>query len=110
MEYESKHLKDEYICYMIRFYHSDGSPVVSKSKNPEYLSSNGNVIISAFTSPTYDECMTQSTLFIPYEELPIKSRGRTDLMYNANILYYTSNTDYEVLDRTDKYSISITSD
>ena len=110
VEFESKNLKDEALYCMVRFYNDDGSPLAQKTNNEKYRSINGNVIVGEFTSPTYDDCKTRTTLFIPYEELPVKIKGRTDLILDASILHYTTNTDYEVLDRSKTYSFYITND
>ena len=110
VEFESKNLKDEALYCMVRFYNGDGSPLVQQSNNKKYRSVNGNVIVGEYTSPTYDDCKTKTTLFIPYKELPVKTKGRTDLILDASILHYTTNTDYEVLDRSKTYSFYIKSD
>ena len=110
VEFESQNLKDEALYCMIRFYNDDGSPLVQQSNNKKYRSVNGNVIVGEYTSPTYDDCKTKTTLFIPYDELPVKTKGRTDLILDASILHYTTNTDYEVLDRSKTYSFYITND
>ena len=104
VEFESKNLKDEPLYCMIRFYNDDGSPLVQKNNNNKYRSLNGNVIVGEYTSPTYDDCKTRTTLFIPYKELPKNAGIRTDLILDASILHYTTNTDYEVLDRSKTYS------
>ena len=110
VEFESRNLKDEALYCMVRFYNDDGSPLVQQSNNKKYRSVNGNVIVGEATSPTYDDCKTRTTLFIPYDELPVKTKGRTDLILDASILHYTTNTDYEVLDRSKTYSFYITND
>ena len=110
VEFESQNLKDEALYCMVRFYNDDGSPLVQQSNNKKYRSVNGNVIVGEYISPTYDNCKTRTTLFIPYEELPVKIKGRTDLILDASILHYTTNTDYEVLDRSKTYSFYITND
>ena len=104
VEFESKNLKDEALYCMVRFYNDDGSPLDQKTNNEKYRSINGNVIVGEFTSPTYDDCRTRTTLFIPYKELPQNTGRRTDLILDASILHYTTNTDYEVLDRSKTYS------
>ena len=110
VEFESQNLKDEALYCMVRFYNDDGSPLVQQNFNKKYRSVNGNVIVGEMTSPTYDDCKTRTTLFIPYDELPVKTKGRTDLILDASILHYTTNTDYEVLDRSKTYSFYITND
>jgi hypothetical protein len=110
VEFESKNLKDEVLYCMVRFYNDDGSPLVQTSNNEKYRSINGNVIVGECTSPPYDDCKTKTTLFIPYKELPVKTKGRTDLILDASILHYTTNTDYEVLDRSKSYSFYLTND
>ena len=110
VEFESQNLKDESLYCMVRFYNDDGSPLVQQNFNKKYRSVNGNVIVGEATSPTYDDCKTRTTLFIPYDELPVKTKGRTDLILDASILHYTTNTDYEVLDRSKTYSFYITND
>ena len=92
------------------FYNDDGSPLVQQNFNKKYRSVNGNVIVGEMTSPTYDDCKTRTTLFIPYDELSPKESGRTELILDASILHYTTNTDYEVLDRSKTYSFYITND
>ena len=104
VEFESKNLKDEALYCMVRFYNDDGSPLDQKTNNEKYRSINGNVIVGEFTSPTYDDCRTRTTLFIPYKELPQNTGRRTDLILDASILHYTTNTDYDVLDRSKTYS------
>ena len=104
VEFESKNLKDEALYCMVRFYNGDGSPLVQQSNNKKYRSVNGNVIVGEYTSPTYDDCKTRTTLFIPYKELPQNTGGRTDLILDASILHYTTSTDYDVLDRSKAYS------
>ena len=104
VEFESKNLKDEALYCMVRFYNGDGSPLVQQSNNKKYRSVNGNVIVGEYTSPTYDDCKTKTTLFIPYKELPQNTGGRTDLILDASILHYTTSTNYEVLDRSKTYS------
>ena len=104
VEFESKNLKDEALYCMVRLYNDDGSPLDQKTNNEKYRSINGNVIVGEFTSPTYDDCRTRTTLFIPYKELPQNTGRRTDLILDASILHYTTSTDYEVLDRSKTYS------
>ena len=104
VEFESRNLKDEALYCMVRFYNDDGSPLVQQSNNKKYRSVNGNVIVGEYTSPTYDDCKTRTTLFIPYDELPSKGNGRTDYILDASILHYTSDTEYEVMDRSKTYS------
>lgn len=108
VEFESMNLKDEVLYCMIRFYNDNGSPLVQQSNNKKYRSVNGNVIVGEYTSPTYDDCKTKTTLFIPYKELSHNTGGRTDLILDASILHYTTNTDYDVLDRSKTYSFYIT--
>ena len=110
VEFESMNLKDEVLYCMIRFYNDNGSPLVQQSNNKKYRSVNGNVIVGEYTSPTYDDCKTKTTLFIPYKELSHNTGGRTDLILDASILHYTTNTDYDVLDRSKTYSFYIKSD
>ena len=104
VEFESKNLKDEALYCMVRFYNGDGSPLVQQSNNKKYRSVNGNVIVGEYTSPTYDDCKSKTTLFIPSKELPQNTGGRTDLILDASILHYTTSTNYEVLDRSKTYS------
>ncbi len=110
VEFESKNLKDEALYCMVRFYNDDGSPLVQQSNNKKYRSVNGNVIVGEYTSPTYNDCKTKTTLFIPYKELPQNTGGRTDLILDASILHYVTNTDYEVLDRSKTYSFYLMDD
>lgn len=104
VEFDSKNLKGETLYCMVRFYNDDGSPLVQTSNNEKYRSVNGNVIVGEYISPTYDDCKTRTTLFIPYDELPSKGNGRTDYILDASILHYTSDTEYEVMDRSKTYS------
>lgn len=108
VEFDSKNLKGETLYCMVRFYNDDGSPLVQTSNNEKYRSINGNVIVGDSTWPPYDDCKTRTPLFIPYSELLTKSNSRTDLILDASILHYTTNTDYEVLDRSKTYSFYIT--
>jgi hypothetical protein len=110
VEFESKNLKDEALYCMVRFYNDDGSPLVQQSNNKKYRSVNGNVIVGEYTTPTYDDCKTKTTLFIPYKELQKNTGGRTDLILDASILHYATNTDYEVLDRSKTYSFYLMDD
>jgi len=110
VEFESKNLKDETLYCMIRFYNDDGSPLVQKNNNNKYRSLNGNVIVGEYTSPTYDDCKTRTTLFIPYKELPQNTGGLTDLILDATILHYQTKTEYDVLDRSKTYSFYLTND
>ena len=109
-EFDSKNLKGEILYCMVRFYNDDGSPLVQKKYNEKYRSVNGNVIVGDYTSPPYEVCNTKTPLFIPYDELPTVKKGRTDFILDASILYYTSKTDYEVLDRSRTYSFYIMND
>ena len=104
VEFESKNLKGEALYCMVRFYNDDGSPLAQKTNNEKYRSINGNVIVGEYTSPTYNDCKTRTTLFIPYKELPQNTNGSTDFILDASILHYTTSTDYEVLDRSKTYS------
>lgn len=110
VEFESQNLKGKVLYCMVRFYNDDGSPLAQKSNNEKYRSINGNVIVGEYTYPPYDDCKTKTTLFIPYEELPVKTIGRTDLLLDASILHYTTNTGNEVLDRGKTYSFYIVKD
>ena len=103
VEFESKNLKGEALYCMVRFYNDDGSPLAQKTNNEKYRSINGNVIVGEYTSPTYNDCKTRTTLFIPYKELPQNTNGSTDFILDASILHYTTSTDYEVLDRSKTY-------
>lgn len=110
VEFDSKNLKEETLYCMVRFYNDDGSPLVQTSNNEKYRSINGNVIVGDYTSPDYDECKTRTTLFIPYKELATNKVGRTDLILDVSILYYMSNTEYDVLNRSNTYSFYIIND
>ena len=110
VEFDSKNLKGETLYCMVRFYNDDGSPLVQTSNNEKYRSINGNVIVGDYTSPDYDECKTRTTLFIPYKELPTNKVGRTDLILDASILHYMSNTEYDVLNRSNTYSFYLIND
>ena len=104
VEFESKNLKDEALYCMVRFYNDDGSPLAQKNYNEKYLSVNGNVIVGQYTSPPYNDCSTKTTLFIPYDELPTNGKERTDYLLDASILHYLTETEYDVLDRSNSYS------
>ena len=104
VEFESKNLKGEDLYCLVRFYNDDGSPLVQKNYNEKYLSINGNVIVGQYTSPPYNDCSTKTTLFIPYDELPTNGKERTDYLLDASILHYLTDTEYDVLDRSNSYS------
>lgn len=104
VEFESKNLKGEDLYCLVRFYNDDGSPLVQKNYNEKYLSINGNVIVGQYTSPPYNDCSTKTTLFIPYNELPHSKNERTDYLLDASILHYHTETEYDVLDRSNSYS------
>ena len=104
VEFDSKNLKGEDLYCLVRFYNDDGSPLAQKNHNEKYLSVNGNVIVGQYTSPPYNDCSTKTTLFIPYDELPTNSKERTDYLLDASILHYHTETEYDVLDRSNSYS------
>ena len=104
VEFESKNLKDADLYCLVRFYNEDGSPVAQEHNNREYLSVNGNVIVGQYTSPPYNVCTTKTTLFIPYDEFPHSENERTDYIMDASILHYLTETEYDVLDRSNSYS------
>ena len=104
VEFESKNLKGEDLYCLVRFYNDDGSPLAQKNHNEKYLSVNGNVIVGQYTSPPYNDCTTKTTLFIPYDELPTNGKERTDYLLDASILHYYTETEYDVLDRSNSYS------
>lgn len=104
VEFDSKNLKGEDLYCLVRFYNDDGSPLAQKNYNEKYLSINGNVIVWQYTSPPYKDCTTKTTLFIPYDELPTSGKDRTDYLLDASILHYHTETEYDVLDRSNSYS------
>ena len=104
VEFDSKNLKGEDLYCLIRFYNDDRSPLAQKNYNEKYLSVNGNVIVGQYTSPPYNDCSTKTTLFIPYDELPTNGKERTDYLLDASILHYLTETEYDVLDRSNSYS------
>lgn len=71
---------------------------------------NRRAVNNCLDSPTYEDCKTRTILFIPNNELPTKESGRAELILDASILHYTTNTDYDVLDRGKTYSFYIVSD
>lgn len=109
VEYKSTNLKDDILCCMVSFYNDDGSFLAHKGGDEQYRSINGNVIVYEFTSPPYNRCDTKTTLFIPYSELPQKDK-RTEFLLDARILHYTTETDYEQLDRGKTYSFYLMGD
>ena len=110
MEFETKNLKDADLYCLVRFYNEDGSPLVQKNYNKKYLSVNGNVIVGQYTSPTYNDCTTRTTLFMPYDELPTNGTERTDFIMDASILHYHTETEYDVLERSRSYSFYLLND
>ncbi len=104
VEFDSKNLRGEDLYCLVRFYNDDGSPLAQKNYNEKYLSVNGNVIVGQYTSPPYNDCSTKTTLFIPYDELPTNGKERTDYLLDASILHYLTETEYDVLDRSNSYS------
>lgn len=108
VEYTTKKLKDADLYCLVRFYQEDGSPVKQERYNRDYLSVNGNVIVGDYAIPPYNDCKTRKTLFMPYDELPTHGEDRTEFILDASILYYYTETDYEVLDRSRTYSFCIT--
>ena len=110
VEFETKNLKDADLYCLVRFYNEDGSPLVQKQYNKKYLSVNGNVIVGQYTSPTYNDCTTKTTLFMPYDELPTNGTERTDFILDASILLYHTETEYDVLERSSTYSFFLTND
>lgn len=110
VEFETKNLKDADLYCLVRFYNEDGSPLVQKSYNKKYLSVNGNVIVGEYTSPTYNDCTTKTTLFMPYDELPSNGTERTEYIMDASILHYHTETEYDVLERSNSYSFYLKND
>lgn len=104
VEFDTQNLKDADLYCMVRFYNDDGSPLAQKNYNEKYLSINGNVIVGQYTSPPYNDCSTKTTLFIPYDELPTNGKEWTDYLLDASILHYLTDTEYDVLDRSNSYS------
>ena len=110
VEFDSKNLKNADLYCLVRFYNDDGSPLAQKNYNEKYLSVNGNVIVGQYTSPPYNNCSTKTTLFIPYNELPTNGKERTELLLDASILHYHTETEYDVLDRSNSYSFYLLSE
>lgn len=110
VEFETKNLKDADLYCLVRFYNEDGSPLAQKSYNKKYLSVNGNVIVGEYTSPTYNDCITKTTLFMPYDELPSNGTERTEYIMDASILQYHTETEYDVLERSNTYSFCLIND
>ena len=110
VEFETKNLKDADLYCLVRFYNEDGSPLAQKNYNKKYLSVNGNVIVGQYTSPTYNDCTTRTTLFMPYDELPTNGTERTDFIMDASILHYHTETEYDVLERSRTYSFYLLDD
>ena len=110
VEFETKNLKDADLYCLVRFYNEDGSPLAQKNYNRKYLSVNGNVIVGQYTSPTYNDCTTRTTLFMPYDELPTNGTERTDFIMDASILHYHTETEYDVLERSRTYSFYLLND
>ena len=107
VEFDTKSLKDEYLYCMVRFYNDDGSPLAQEIYNEKYLSVNGNVIVGRYFSPSYNDCATRIPLFMPYDELPTSGADRTDYLLDASILHYHTETEYDVLDRSNSYSFYV---
>ena len=110
VEFETKNLKDADLYCLVRFYNEDGSPLAQKNYNKKYLSVNGNVIVGEYTSPTYNDCTTKTTLFMPYDELPSNGTESTDYIMDASILQYHTETEYDVLERSNSYSFYLKND
>ena len=110
VEFETKNLKDADLYCMVRFYNEDGSPLAQKNYSRKYLSTNGNVIVGQYTSPTYNDCTTRTMLFMPYDELPTNGTERTDFIMDASILHYHTETEYDVLERSRSYSFYLLND
>lgn len=110
VEFETKNLKDADLYCLVRFYNEDGAPLVQKNYNKKFLSVNGNVIVGEYTSPTYNDCTTRTTLFMPYDELPTNGTERTDYIMDASILHYHTETEYDVLERSNSYSFYLKND
>lgn len=106
VEFDSKNLKGESLICMVLFYNSDGSPL-PQTHNDHYRSQNGNVFVGEYTSPPYNSCNTTTTLFIPYEELLMNGNGQKDFLLEASILHYTSDTDFDVLCKSNVYSVRL---
>lgn len=110
VEFETKNLKDADLYCLVRFYNEDGAPLVQKNYNKKFLSVNGNVIVGEYTSPAYNDCTTKTTLFMPYDELPSNGTERTDYIMDASILQYHTETEYDVLERSNSYSFYLKND
>ena len=104
VEFDTQNLKDEDLYCLVRFYTDDGSPLAQENHNEKYLSVSGNVIVGQYFSPSYNDCTTRIPLFMPYDELPKNDTGRTDYLLDASILHYHTETDYDVLVRSNTYS------
>lgn len=104
VEFDTENLKDEDLYCLVRFYNDDGSPVAQEIYNEKYLSVNGNVIVGQYFSPSYNDCTTRIPLFMPYDELPTNDTDRTDYLMDASILHYHTETEYDVLERSNSYS------
>ena len=107
VEFDTQNLKDEDLYCLVRFYNDDGSPLAQKNYNEKYLSIGGNVIVGQYFSPSYNDCTTRIPLFMPYDELPTNDTGRTDYLLDASILHYHTETEYDVLDRSNSYSFYV---
>ena len=107
VEFDTQNLKDEDLYCLVRFYNDDGSPLAQEIYNEKYLSVNGNVIVGQYFSPSYNDCTTTIPLFMPYDELPTSGADRTDYLLDASILHYHTETEYDVLDRSNGYSFYV---
>ena len=104
VEFDTQNLKDEDLYCLVRFYNDDGSPLAQEIYNEKYLSIGGNVIVGQYFSPSFNDCNTRIPLFMPYDELPTNGTDRTDYLLDASILHYHTETEYDVLERSNTYS------
>ena len=102
VEFDSKNLMGESLYCFARFYNEDGSPLEQKHYNEKYRTVNGDVIVGQFTSPSNNDCSIKTTLFMPYDELPIEGTGRTNLLLDANV-FHCLPTQCVVMDQSDSY-------
>lgn len=111
VDFETKNLKKELLYCMVRFYNDNGAPLAQKKFHKQYRSVNGNVMVASPLSPESNNWKSRIELFMPYDELQLESgEGRTELLLDASVLHYTSETEYETLDRSRTYAFYVTSD
>ena len=91
---------------MIRFYDASGEPLKSHSSS-KYRSQNGNVFTGDWCVPTSNSQTSNITLFLPYSELP-QTKGATEYLLDVSFLKYSSNTEFDVLYRSEPSSFTYT--